>query len=246
MTGKNRTEKDNGNIDRRDSTNSSGTRDSDLTRIMAEVGKEYGYREVTAEFAEYRDFKIRWTRNSHWAEFQISDYLDDAPESVLRGLARTVFAKIKGQDADYPDDVTDWMTAPEFVENHRPRYLERSVGISEGTEGRHIDLAECRDRLVEAGLVDRDDDIEIRWVRQNSHSIGRSSLLMRVVAINNILDREDMYEDAIDYALYSEICKVNQGYGPFRKSIEDIREEISRFKDHSDARYRLAAFGVSV
>ncbi len=238
MTGRNQTEKNN--------LNTNETKNSDLTRIMAEVGKEYGYREVTAEFTEYRDFKIRWSRNSHWAEFQISDYLDDAPESVLRGLARTIFAKIRGQDVDYPDDVTDWLTAPEFAVNHRPRYLERFVGLSEGTEGRHIDLAECRERLVESGLIDRDDDIEIRWARQNSRSAGRSSTLMRVVTINDALDNDDVDEDAIDFALYAEMCKVNQGYGPLRRGPDEVDALISRFENRSEAEYRLATFGIRI
>ncbi len=233
MTGMNQTENNNGNT-------------NNLTRIMEEVGREHGFDTVKAEFTAFRDFKLKWSRSMKWIEFQVSDYLEDAPEDVIRGLAKTIFAKIRGQDSDYPEEVREWMTAPEFVENHRPTYLKRFIGISEGTEGKHIDLAECYERLIESGLLERDDSLCIRWNRQNNMIPGKCSVLMRVVAINDKLDREDMYEDAIDYALYSEICKVNQGYGPFRKSVKDVREEISRFKNQSDAEFRLAAFGVRV
>ncbi len=213
---------------------------------MAEVGKEFGYKEVSAEFTAFRDFKIRWSRNSHWAEFQVSDYLENAPEDILRELAEVIFRKIKGEmEADYPESVRDWMTTPEFVRNHRPTYLRRYIGLSEGTQGKNLDLAESYDRLVESGLLERDDDLCIRWGRQSSKTPGRSSVLMKVVAINDILDREDMYEDAIDYALYSEITKANYGFNPGRGQ-ESPNDILARFRNHEDAIFRLAALGVRV
>lgn len=234
MTGrKNQTEKNNENT-------------NNLAKIMEEVGMEHGFDTVEAEFTAFRDFKLKWSRSTKWIEFQVSNYLEDAPEDVIRGLAKTVFAKIRGQDSDYPEEVNNWLTSPDFAENHRPAYLKRFIGISEGTKGNHIDLAECYDRLIESGLLKRDENLCIRWSRQNNKTSGRCSVLMKVVAINDILDREDMYEDAIDYALYSEICKVNQGYGESRKSVEDVKKEISRFKNQSDAEFRLATFGVRV
>ncbi len=217
-----------------------------LARMMAEVGKKHGYDEVRAEFTAYRDFKIRWTRSNRWAEFQISDYLEDAPENVLRELAEMIFARIRGQNVDYPEEVREWLTAPEFPMNHRSTYLGRFVGVSDGTRGRHIDLAECRKRLVESGLVDKDDDIEIRWAHQNSRSVGRSSTLMRVVTINDVLDNEDVDEDAIDFALYAEMCKVNQGYGPLRRGPDEVDALISRFEKRSEAEFNLATFGIRI
>ncbi len=226
--------------------NSEKERNMTINQIMEEVGRKHGYTDVTAEFTAFRDFKIKWSRSMTWASFEVSDYLEDAPGEILRDLVEMTFRKIKGEmEVKFPESVRDWITSPEFVRNHRPTYLRRYVGLSEGTQGKNLDLAESYDRLVESGLLERDDDLCIRWGRQNSKSIGRSSVLMRVVAINDILDREDMYEDAIDYALYSEIAKVNRGFNPGREqgSPEDI---LARFRNHEDARFRLATFGVRV
>ena len=52
--------------------------DEILNEIFKKVGNDFGY-DVSAEFAAYRDFKIRWQRSYKWAEFQVSDYLKDAP-----------------------------------------------------------------------------------------------------------------------------------------------------------------------
>ena len=70
--------------------------DEHLTDIFTEVGRRYGYDDVAAEFGDLRDFKCRWQRSYNWIRFVISDYLDRAPDEVLRDLAEVLFAKITG------------------------------------------------------------------------------------------------------------------------------------------------------
>jgi hypothetical protein len=54
----------------------------------------------------------------------VSDYLRDAPEDVLEGIARTIFTKIQGDESNYTDEVVGWLTAPEFVEKLQPVYIQ--------------------------------------------------------------------------------------------------------------------------
>ena len=76
-----------------------------LTNSFSKVGKEYGYDCVTAEFSEFKEFKVKWTRSCGWAEFKISDYLKDAPVNVIEGLAETIFLRISRKSSKgYPRD----------------------------------------------------------------------------------------------------------------------------------------------
>lgn len=49
------------------------TTDEILNETFKKVGNDFGC-DTPAEFAAYRDFKIRWQRSYKWAEFQVSDY----------------------------------------------------------------------------------------------------------------------------------------------------------------------------
>ena len=53
-----------------------------LNETFKKVGNDFGY-ETSAEYAAFRDLKVRWQRSYKWADFQVSDYLRDAPEEVL-------------------------------------------------------------------------------------------------------------------------------------------------------------------
>ena len=46
---------------------------------------------MSAEYSAFREFKVKWRRSCGWAEFEVSDYMNDAPLSVLSGVAETIF-----------------------------------------------------------------------------------------------------------------------------------------------------------
>ena len=46
-----------------------------LNRAMRNAGIRNGFEEITAEFAAFRDFKLKWTRSYKWICFEVSDYL---------------------------------------------------------------------------------------------------------------------------------------------------------------------------
>lgn len=51
-----------------------------LDLIFKEVGNFLHFKEVKAEFAPFRDLKVKWIRTVDFADFSVSDYLEDAPE----------------------------------------------------------------------------------------------------------------------------------------------------------------------
>ena len=201
-----------------------------LNRAMRNAGIRNGFDDIQAEFSAFRDFKLKWTRPYKWISFEVSDYLRNAPENVMQSLAETVFARIRGEcRTSYSEEVCDYLNSGEFLEENQGMFLKRFRGISESARG-------------ESGLVEYDPDLVIRWnsIDDRSRKVGRSSVLMRTVVMNPALDSEDVSEDALDYALYSQICHVNLGFGPTRENdAERYEAMLSGYPDRTRAETEL-------
>lgn len=189
--------------------------DNELTGRFSAVGRRYSYDDVMAQFAAFRDFKIRWTRNYHWASFEVSDYLMDAPPEVITQMAETLFRRIEGEKEGYPPEVGAWLSSPDFVRAKQPLYIQRYIGLSRTPRGRHRDLSESYGRLVDAGLLTEDPDMFLGWsMPGRSRCVGRASVLMKVVSISGLLDTPDVPEEILDYCLYSQAAHVRLGFNP--------------------------------
>ena len=221
-----------------------------LNRALQNAGRKNGFEDIRAEFAAFRDFKLKWTRSYKWISFEVSDYLRSAPENVMQSLAETVFARIRGEDRTaYSEEVCDYLNSREFLEENQGMYLKRFRGISETARGESVDLLDCYRRLAERGLVEYDPDFVIRWnnIEDRSRKVGRSSVLMRTVVMNPALDSEDIPEDTLDYALYSQICHVNLGFGPTRENdAERYEEMLDRYPGRIQAEVELQEFGLNL
>ena len=114
-----------------------------LRTKFRDIGKEYGFDKVDAEFVAFKEFKVRWQRSYKWADFKVSDYLADAPPEVIDGLCNSLFSKIMGEEEGYSQEMCDWITAPEFSENKQPLYLKRSRNLTRSSKGEFRDLDEA-------------------------------------------------------------------------------------------------------
>ena len=189
-----------------------------LREIFRTVGKEYGFEDVDAEYMATKEFKIKWTRSRGRADFRVCDYLEDAEEKVIEGVAKTLFSKISGRDLEYPDELTEWMTKESFVRSKQPVYLRRSRNLTKTTKGNSRDLKGSYDRLVKAGLIPEDPDVHISWtIEPNLKRVGYCSVLMKVIAISSVFDSELIPEFVLDYVVYHEALHVMAGFEPFRK-----------------------------
>ena len=209
-----------------------------LTRSFADVGRRYGYDSVTAEFEEFKEFKIKWRRSCGWAEFEVSDYLTDAPREVLEGMAETIFSRIAcRQRKEYPPEMLNWMTSDSFVRNKQPLYLERSRNVTKLAAGEHLDLNDSYKRLIDMGLVEYDDDIRITWTKQpNIKRVGYCSVLMKVIIISSLFDSPAFPEFVTDYVLYHELIHMSRGFDPFgQKHSIDFRAQEQLFPMHEEA-----------
>ncbi len=184
-----------------------------LQSAFQKAGRDFGYSSVKAEFTPFKEFKVRWQRSAGWAEFQVSDYLMDADEMMMEGLARVLFNRIsKGKRSNYPDELREWMTSQDFVRKKQPVYLRRSRNLSRSGQGRHYDLQDSYERLIAAGLVERDDEAFLSWTsRPNLRRVGYCSVLMKVIAVSSALDDEVVPEFVTEYVLYHELLHLANG-----------------------------------
>ncbi|MBO4502142.1 MAG: hypothetical protein J5707_00585 [Candidatus Methanomethylophilus sp.] len=208
-----------------------------LTEIFATVGKTFRYDTVNAEFMAFRDFKCTWQRSYKWVDFRISDYLEDAPDDVLISLAQTLFRKIRGDEYTTSDRLREWVTDPSFHEQKQNVYLSRCAGYTCSPEGTHKSLQEAYDRLIGAGLVPYDPSIVLTWYDGSyTHKAAGCSVLMRVVAISDALDADDIPDFVLDYCLYYELCHLLVGYDPDKDVGEGIFDGLeSKFPQKFEA-----------
>ncbi|MCL1810974.1 MAG: DUF45 domain-containing protein [Methanomassiliicoccaceae archaeon] len=189
-----------------------------LRTKFKEIGREYGFDKVEAEFVAFKEFKVRWQRSYKWADFKVSDYLADAPPEVIEGLCNSLFSKITGDDEGYSDEMCRWITAPEFSEYKQPVYLKRSRNLTRSSRGETKDLGSAYDRLIEMGLVERDPMVHISWTKESSvRKIGHCSVLMKVITISSVLDTDMVPDFVLDYCLYHELCHLMIGFDPSAK-----------------------------
>lgn len=82
--------------------------DTQLQTLAETIGQTYRYRDMTARFEPFADFKMKWTRNMERMEIEVSDYLRDAPSEVVDGLLRKAIGQTRGAQND-ADSAMRWL-----------------------------------------------------------------------------------------------------------------------------------------
>lgn len=221
----------------------------ELTAIFQAVGKRYGFDESTAEFSPFKDFKMKWTRTYKWISFEVCDYLSDAPEDVMKSLATTIFRKIGGEaDVEYGKEFTDWIGTGDFIRLKQPLYVRRFRGLSVNSAGANRNLGDSYERLVSKGLVDYDNTVYLGWATfPSSKVVGKSSVIMKVVAMSDILDSLDIPDDVMDYCLYSQLAHIGMGFNPGHDSRGAQYDELlSKFPGRSEMESFLERINMHV
>ena len=214
------------------------TAEETLKESFGTIGKKYGYDRIGAEFVAYRDFKVKWTRSYKWADFQVSDYLMDAPQKVIEGLAETLFSRITGaEDRSYTPEMTAWITSPDFRRNKQPIYVRRSRNITRSPKGQNRDLEESLGRLKSMGLVGEEETPYLTWTKDDlSSTVGYCSTLMDTIVISSAFDSDCIPDCVVDFALYHEYLITRDGWANFGKEEPfDFRAEEKKFPKWKEA-----------
>ncbi|WII07999.1 hypothetical protein PED39_02045 [Methanomassiliicoccales archaeon LGM-RCC1] len=195
----------------------------ELNMTFQKVGNDFGI-ETKAEFAAFRDLKIKWMRTYKWAEFTVSDFLREAPLEVIEDIAVTIFSKIKGIEHEYSEETVEWLTSDEFVEINQPVYIARDMRIG-SDEGEHKSIEDSLNRLKDRKLISEDlGKIRLFWSKRTSNEQSAwSSMLMKVITVNAGLDSEDTPDNVLDFVILRQIAHVDSD---FRKNNEDRKQAV--------------------
>ena len=221
--------------------------DSNLEKLFSDVGTEHMYDSVRAEYVAYRNLKVRWQRSYRWADFKVSDYMADAPDPVISGLARTLFSRIGGETEAYSAEMTEWLTDPSFCREKQPIFLRRSRNLTGSSEGEYKNLKDSIDRLESEGLdVKKVNSLIVSWAKSNRmKKAEESSVLMHVVGISDVLDDFTVPDCVVDYLVYSGICRIAAGFDPGEASVETkYGELLNKFKRKDEAKRWIDKSGL--
>lgn len=212
-----------------------------LTAIFAEVGSSYGYEEVSAEFAAFRDFKIKWTRSTRWISFEISDYFNDTPSAILKAMADTVFKKIKGDmSSGYTPAVIRHLTSKTFLRKNQPTYIKRVRGAEQIRDG---EIVQAYLSLVDNGLVEEIPGIAfLEAAPGRSNKASMSSVLFRTVVVPE--QTVDLGADTLRYAVFRAVVKIETGFQPTEERRQAAMERIANYPGAAKAERELAAAGL--
>lgn len=196
-----------------------------LKEIASNVATRYGYTDVSAEFTPFKDFKVKWTRAFQLISFEVSDYLEGAPDDALESLFGTVFERIKGDvTKGYEDALVTYLTSEEFRNSNRDLFIDRQQFI-EGGES----ITDAVRIIEEKGLYPEElsKDLFIGTFQCDRQSIPRTSVLFRAIAIPSSMENQDTMELA--RTIYHEICVIQAGF-PEGKHSEEAEELFARWE----------------
>jgi len=210
-----------------------------LADIFREEGQKHGFASVAAEFSPFREFKVRWQRTTEWADFQVSDYLDDASDEVLRDLAAVMFARIGGvSDQLYAPGTVAWLTSPAFREAHRPVYLRR-VLHGYKTTADDKPLRDSVARLKARNLLPAGVDPLIVWYKGNQHALLDASRLMQVITVSELVQTLEPAEDILDSLVYMQALKMIPSFNTPQEAAE-----FQQLRDQAPGREAMEAWLV--
>lgn len=201
--------------------------------IFRNVGKEYGYENVSVDFVSFQQFKVQWQRSYNWITFKVSDYVKDAPCEILEDLARSLFERIAGRKGEYSDRFKAYVLASEFSQIHRKTFIKRGRFLYK--DGEHKDLADSVDRLIKTGLIPEDHNIEVVWSHNYTELASTYSTLMRTATVNYLLDDQDTPDEVLDYVVYHQYLNIEAGSKTFgTDETIDINEDLKKFDRHAE------------
>jgi hypothetical protein len=185
-----------------------------LETTFRTMGTTYGFEEIHADYASYKEFKSTWQRLGKKVVFEISDYLGDARPELLGDFAQALYERIDKRTPAcvYSPRLKAYLESDEFVRRNQTTYIKRSRNLSKASVGKHFDLKETYGRLVDSGIVSPSRGVSLNWTRNaNRMRVGYCSVLMRVVAISSLLDNEKVPDFVHEYVLYHELLHLEDG-----------------------------------
>lgn len=100
--------------------------DVELSQIFQNVGRSYGYTNVTAYFTNATDTVRPLYEKGNSITWEVPDVFENASYYIMRDLAFSFYDVFIGRPLKYTHDVIEYLLSPDFISNGRRKYLSRN------------------------------------------------------------------------------------------------------------------------
>ena len=125
-------------------------KEAKMEQIAQQVGQEFGFKQVSAHYEPFRDFKVRWHKTSEWIAFSVSDYMQALTQKAIEDVLTQIFRKMRGDESMYSKNAIKQLTSDKFCEANRYTYIGRhSTPLTGGEDVKRLQdlIDECREEM---------------------------------------------------------------------------------------------------
>jgi hypothetical protein len=213
-----------------------------LGKAFASVGRELGRPEVLAAFYPYSELKHTWKGDREGISFKISDYLSDAPETVLESLSWYLLCRAVGRKCPQgrADRYLVYARSKELWESKKELYLSRSRNLSFEPRGNARDLRDVFDYVNSFYFSSRLHDPILAWATESPRRrLGFYFQPLNLLAANRALDSDAVPRYVLEFVVFHELLHhVNAGNGRAARRVHhtlEFKRQEKTFTHYDDA-----------
>jgi len=224
-----------------------------LNEVFQQVAAELGVDDVHAEFYPYCELKHTWRWQGGALHFRVSDYLDCAPDDVLRSLASYLLCRARKQPcpSQSSEPYMRFCASGELWTRKGEMFVSRSRKLRIGTRGAVRDLQQVFDYVNSTYFCGRMTQPILAWTDESpARRLGFYFAPANLLAVNSCFDSESVPRYALEFVMYHELLHhVDAGTGMLHRRIHHtrrFRDQERRFTSYAEAEKwlrRLASRG---
>ena len=213
-----------------------------LGKAFASVGRELGEPEILATFYPYSELKHTWKRGREGISLKISDYLSDAPETVLESLSWYLLCRAVGRKCPQgkADRYLAYARSRELWEPKKELYLSRSRNLSFEPRGTARDLRGVFDYVNSFYFASRLQDPILAWAAESPRRrLGFYFQPLNLLAANRALDSDAVPRYVLEFVVFHELLHhVSAGNGRAARRVHhtlEFKKQEKTFSHYDDA-----------
>jgi len=99
-------------------------------------------------------------------------------------------------------------------------------------------------RLIENGMIKAHPDMFLCWCKKDTGTVGKSSVLMKTVAMNGRLDGPLVSDDLLDFCLYSQMLMLDRGFSGSAPDKDGYLEDLNGYPGSKGFKEQLRQMGL--
>ena len=205
-------------------------------------------RTVEVEFRSFASAKSSIRLQGGLLQVQVSDILEDAPETVLIALAHILIAKLRRKTVPSPQlrHYREYLSRTEVARQLQSIRRLRGRKLMGPAAGCHYDLTKIFDELNARYFFGLMAAPELGWSLRSSRStLGHYDWSLNTIVLSRVLDNNAIPQLAVDYVMFHEMLHMRYRveYRGTRRCIHtaEFKQAEREFEGYRKAREILKA-----